>query len=55
MKFFFGCFANGIDSEYCGFVIRSKSNFGVNLKRKKYCILNKEYSKEEYEILRKDY
>lgn len=53
MKFSFGCFANGIDSEYCGFVIGSKSNFGcVNLKRKKYCILNKEYSKEEYEILR---
>ncbi len=53
MKFCFGCFATGIDSEYCGFAIGSKNNFGcVNLKRKKYCILNKEYSKEEYEILR---
>ncbi len=53
MKFSFGCFANGLDSEYCGFVIGSNHNFGcVNLKRKKYCILNKEYSKEEYEKLR---
>jgi len=53
LKFSFGMFGSGIDSEYCGHVIGSKNNFGcVNLKRKKYCILNKEYSKEEYEKLR---
>ena len=53
LKFSFGMFANGLDSEYCGFCIGSNNNFGcVNLKRKKYCILNKEYSKEEYEKLK---
>ena len=53
LKFSFGMFGNGIDSEYCGFCIGSNNNFGCsNLKRKKYCILNKEYSKEEYEILK---
>jgi hypothetical protein len=53
LKFSFGMFANGLDSEYCGFVIGSNNNFGcANLKRKKYCILNKEYSKEEYETLK---
>jgi hypothetical protein len=31
----------------------SKNNFGcINLKRKQYCILNKEYGKEEYEKLK---
>lgn len=53
MKFCFGCFATGMNSEYCGFCIGSKDNFGcANLKRKRYCILNKEYTKEEYEKLR---
>ncbi|MEK7588859.1 MAG: hypothetical protein AAB438_03515 [Patescibacteria group bacterium] len=54
LKFSFGVFANASDNEYCGFTIGGKDNFGcVNLKRKKYCILNKEYSKEDYEKLRK--
>jgi len=39
--------------EYSLWCISGKNDFGcVNLKRKKYCILNKEYPKEEYEILR---
>jgi hypothetical protein len=53
IKFSFGIFSNGLESEYCGWCIGSKNNFGcVNLKRKQYCILNKEYSKEEYLELR---
>lgn len=53
LKFCFGSFADCLNSEYCGYCIGSKNNFGcANLKRKKYCILNKEYSKEEYEKLR---
>ena len=53
LKFSYGMFANGLDSEYCGWVIGSKNNFGcANLKRKQYAILNKVYSKEEYEVLK---
>lgn len=54
MKFCFGCFANGMDSEYCGWCIGAKNNFGCsNLKRKAYCILNKQYTIEEYTKLKK--
>ncbi|MEK9130137.1 MAG: hypothetical protein AAB526_01945, partial [Patescibacteria group bacterium] len=38
--------------EYCYGVVGSNNCFGcVNLKNKEYCILNKQYSKEEYEEL----
>ena len=49
-----GCWADIIDSEYC-IACRGISNcFGcVGLKKKQYCIFNKQYSKEEYETLRK--
>lgn len=47
------CFPDCINLKYCNWTIAGKNNFGcVNLKRKKYCILNKEYSKEEYEKLK---
>lgn len=53
IKFSYGIFSGGMESEYCGWCIGSKNNFGcANLKRKQYCILNKEYSKEEYERLK---
>ena len=39
--------------QYCFWNTAGKNNFGcVNLKRKSYCILNKEYSKEEFEKLK---
>ena len=39
--------------EYCIWNTVAKNNFGcVNLKRKNYCILNKQYSKEAYQKLR---
>ncbi|MCM2338994.1 MAG: hypothetical protein NDI62_00875 [Burkholderiales bacterium] len=41
------------NSEYCIWNSVCKNNFGcVNLKRKQYCILNKQYTKEEYEKLK---
>jgi len=47
------CWLNCIDTQYSYWSMSGKNNFGcVNLKRKKYCILNKEYSKEEYEKLK---
>lgn len=47
------CFPDCMNLEYCIWNVSGKNNFGcVNLKRKKYCILNKEYSKEEYEALK---
>jgi hypothetical protein len=53
LMFSYYCFPDCLNLEYCIFNIAGKNNFGcVNLKRKSYCILNKEYSKEEYEKLR---
>lgn len=53
VKFSAYCFPDVLNSEYCLWCPASKNNFGcVNLKRKSYCILNKEYSKEEYEALK---
>jgi len=47
------CFPDSLNLQYCFWNIAGKNNFGcVNLKRKKYCILNKQYSKEEYEKLK---
>jgi hypothetical protein len=52
IKFSGYCWSDSINSEYCFWCIVSKNNFGcVNLKRKSYCVLNKEYSKEEYKVL----
>lgn len=39
--------------EYCMFTLSSQNMFGcVGMKKKQYCILNKEYSKEEFDTLR---
>lgn len=53
IKFSAYCFPDCVNLEYCNSNITGKNNFGcVNLKRKSYCILNKEYPKEEYEKLK---
>ena len=53
IKFSYQCFPDTLSLEYCMWCISGKNNFGcVSLKRKKYCILNKEYSKEQYEELK---
>ena len=53
IKFSSYCFPDSLNLEYCIWASSAKNCFGcVNLKRKPYCILNKEYSKEEYEKLR---
>ncbi len=52
-KFASHCFPDAMNTEYCHWAISPKNNFGcVNLKRKSYSILNKQYSKEEYEKLK---
>ncbi len=52
-KFCMSCWPQAVDSEYCMYTIQPKNCFGcVNLKRKEYCILNKQYTKEEYEKLK---
>jgi len=52
MKFCFFTILNTSDLEYCMFCIGCKNCFGcVGLKRKQFCILNKQYTKEEYEEL----
>ena len=53
-KFCVQCWPNALNNEYSMYTIQSKDCFGcVNLKRKQYCILNKQYSKSEYEELKK--
>jgi len=50
-----GGYKEGVNSsnlEYCYSVITSNKCFGcANVKNQEYCILNKKYSKEEYEVL----
>ena len=42
----------GYEQEYCDFCMGSSYVFGcVGLRKKQYCILNKQYTKEEYEKL----
>ena len=53
VKFSGYSYPDTLNSEYIIWCVAAKNDFGcVNLKRKSYCILNKEYSKEEYEILK---
>ncbi|KKR67630.1 MAG: hypothetical protein UU10_C0040G0001, partial [Parcubacteria group bacterium GW2011_GWF1_40_6] len=53
VKFSSHCLPDVLNTEYSFWCIGSKNNFGcVNLKRKSYCILNKQYLKEEYEKLK---
>ena len=53
IKFSYGCWSNSTDLEYCMMTKVSCSHlFGcIGLRNKKYCILNKQYTKEEYEAL----
>jgi hypothetical protein len=52
LKFCWYCVSNNNDLEYCISTAGCKSCFGcVGLKKKQYCILNKQYAKEEYEKL----
>src|ERR1035437_5822624 len=51
-KFSRNCWPSCKNNEYCVHLFSSSDCFGcVGLKKKKYCIFNKQYTKEEYEIL----
>ncbi len=46
------CWGQVQNLRYCEFCMHASDLFGcISLKNKKYCILNKQYSKEEYEAL----
>ncbi len=46
------CWSNCSDLTYCDHMFTSKNCFGcIGLKQAQYCILNKQYTKEEYEAL----
>ena len=52
MKFSSDCWPNCKNLEYCISMFSSSDCFGcVGLKKKQYCVLNKQYTKKEYEIL----
>jgi len=53
LKFCWECWPSSQNMEYSMFVRSSSDLFGcISLKKKQYCILNKQYSKEEYFALR---
>ncbi|MBP6866418.1 MAG: hypothetical protein KBC12_02675 [Candidatus Pacebacteria bacterium] len=53
VKYSSGVWSNVKNVEYSMYVINSSDCFGcVGLRNKQYCILNKQYSKEEYQKLR---
>ena len=53
LKFCFNCWDEVRDLEYCIYSIACHDCFGcVGLYKKEYCIFNKQYSKEEYFILK---
>ncbi len=53
IKFSYNCWGDVRDVEYCAFSYGVTNCFGcVGLYKKQYCIFNKQYTKEEYEILR---
>ena len=53
VKFSLECYTDLRDIEYCICCCSSSNLFGcVGIRKKEYCILNKQYSKEEYEALR---
>lgn len=52
LKFCFNCWPACRDSEYCMNIFSSSDCFGcMSVKKVQYCILNKQYTKEEYEKL----
>ena len=55
VKFSWFNILNCLNLEYCISNIGQKDSFGcIGLKKKQYCVLNKQYSKEEYEKLREN-
>ena len=53
VRFSFDCWPGCREFDYCVSCRSSSDLFGcIALKKKQYCILNKQYSKEEYEALR---
>lgn len=55
IRFSIGSYPDNLNNEYCYYASGCKNAFGcVNLKRKQYCILNKQYSKEEYEKVKNE-
>ena len=50
VKFSYQCWPNAMDIEYCMYALNGcRDCFGcINVKKQRYCILNKQYSKEEY-------
>lgn len=52
LKFCINCWTETHDLEYCLYCLGCSYVFGcVSLKKQQYCILNKQYTKEEYEEL----
>ncbi|MBI4034097.1 MAG: hypothetical protein HY378_00930 [Candidatus Brennerbacteria bacterium] len=50
--FCFASWSGAVNTQYCMYTPSCQNLFGcVNLKKKQYCILNKQYTKQEYEKL----
>ena len=52
IKFSWECYTNAFNMEYCLQCINSSNLFGCSgMQNGQYCILNKQYTKEEYEVM----
>ena len=52
IKFSYECWDNALNMEYCIYCRDSSDLFGCSgVQKKQYCILNKQYSKEEYDAM----
>lgn len=52
LRFCIHCLGNANDLQYCNYCPHNSNLFGcIGLRHKNYCILNKQYKKEEYEEL----
>ncbi|MEI8269876.1 MAG: hypothetical protein WCG45_00745 [bacterium] len=51
-RFCYACWEESMNLDYCIYCVGSKNCFGcVGLRKKEYCVFNKQYTKEEYEVL----
>ena len=54
VKFSYNCWGNAMNLDFCSHILAQNNNLFAcyGLRKQEYCIFNKQYSKEEYEVMR---